>query len=296
MADRTAALAEAKAVGGSLPDLLIDAHRVAATVLSGWHGRRTAGRGEAFWQFRPFLAGDTASAIDWRRSARDEHIYIREKEWEAVHTVWLWRDASPSMAFRSHLADVDKIDRATVLTLALAEMLAAAGERVGLLGAGRPVLERNAAERIAMQLAATPARPEVLDVRRHSDVVLFGDFLDPVEETLVFLEALAKTGAQAHLVQVTDPAEEVFPYRGRTEFLDPETGTRHVVSRAETYRADYAVELASLRDRLDGFCRRLGWTFFTHHTDRPATEPLLRLHSRLADRRTSDPGAAGRAA
>src|SRR6185503_1047768 len=102
------ALTDAKGISSGLPDLLVEARRVAATVLAGWHGRRVSGRGETFWQFRPFVTGEPAAAIDWRRSARDEHLYVREKEWEASHTVWMWVDLSRSMSFRSRLTPVDK--------------------------------------------------------------------------------------------------------------------------------------------------------------------------------------------
>lgn len=279
------ALAEARGVAAGLPDLLVEARRIAASVLAGWHGRRTAGRGETFWQFRQFVPGEAASSIDWRRSARDDHLYVREKEWEAVHTVWLWLDLSASMDFRSRLSDVTKLHRAAVLTLAVADMLSAGGERVGLLGGGRPVLSRRAAELMAMRLAAAPAGPpSTTELRRFTDVVLVGDFLDPLVETEATLEAVARTGARAHLIQIVDPIEETFPYRGRTEFHDPESGTRHVVSRAEQYRGDYHGELAALRDHLGTVCGRLDWSFFIHRTDRPATEPLLTLHARLADR------------
>ena len=141
-------LTEAKGIAEAMPDMLIEARRVATTVLAGWHGRRTSGRGETFWQFRPFVTGEAASSIDWRRSARDEHLFVRQTEWEAAHTLWLWADLSPSMDFRSRLAPTTKRHRATVLTLALAELLAVAGERIGLLGASDPILARNAAERI----------------------------------------------------------------------------------------------------------------------------------------------------
>jgi len=279
------ALTEAKGLAAGLPDLLIEARRVAATVLSGWHGRRVAGRGETFWQFRPFTPGEAAASIDWRRSARDDHVYVREKEWEAVHTVWMWVDLSASMDFRSRLATVSKRDRALVLSLALAELLASAGERVGLLGESDPILARNAAERLAVFLArATPRAPDPRPLRRFTDLVLIGDFLDPLAEIDALLDAIARSAARAHLIQVLDPIEETFPFAGRTEFHDPETGLRHVVSRAEQYRGDYQARLAALRERLALQCRRLDWTFLVHRTDRPATEPLLALHARLADR------------
>jgi uncharacterized protein (DUF58 family) len=291
--DRAArtALAEAKTIASGMPDMLIEARRVAATVLAGWHGRRTAGRGETFWQFRPFGTGEAAASIDWRRSARDEqHLYVREKEWEASHTVWLWIDLSASMAFRSRLAPVSKRDRAVVLVLALADLLATAGERTGLLGLSDPILARNAAERLAHVLALAAPSAASLDprpLRRFSDVILAGDFLDPMAEIEARLETIVRSGARAHLVQVVDPIEETFPYAGRTEFRDPETGARHVVSRAEQYREDYQARLAALRDRLRNICRRIDWTFIVHRTDRPVTEPLLALYARLADRQNS---------
>jgi uncharacterized protein (DUF58 family) len=292
-------LTEAKGIAEGLPDLLIEAHRVASTVLAGWHGRRTSGRGETFWQFRPFVTGEAASSIDWRRSARDEHLFVREKEWEAAHTMWLWADFSASMDFRSRLAATTKRARATVLLLALADMLSAAGERIGLAGASDPILARNGAERIAAVVpvaARLPGPPDTRALRRFSDIVLIGDFLDPIAQTEATLDSILKSGARAHLLQVTDPIEETFPYSGRTEFVDPESGARHVVSRAEQYRYDYQARLAALRDYLRTICRRVDWTFLIHRTDRPATEPLLALHARLADRQQSLGQYLGRAA
>jgi uncharacterized protein (DUF58 family) len=279
------ALGEAKSVAAGLPDLLIEARRVAATVVAGWHGRRVAGRGETFWQFRQFSTGEAAVGIDWRRSARDEHFYVREKEWEAAHLVWLWPDISVSMDFRSRLARASKRDRALVMVLALADLLGGAGERIGLLGESDPILAHNAAERIAAFIGRmTPRPPDTRRLRRFTDVVLVSDFLDPMAEVEARLDAIVRSGARAHLVQVTDPVEETFPFAGRTEFEDPETGLRHVVGRAEQYRGEYLARLAALREQLSLLCRRLDWTFLVHRTDRPASEPLLALHARLADR------------
>lgn len=286
------ALTEAKGFADALPDLLVEARRVATTILAGWHGRRRAGPGETFWQFRPFVPGEPTAGIDWRRSARDDHVFVREKEWEAAHTIWIATDLSTSMDFRSRLAQTSKRDRALVLTLALAELLSGAGERVGLLGLTAPMLSRNAAEKLAESLVRADGRAglDTHQLRRFCDVLVIGDLLDPIDELENRLSGIATAGARAHLVQVIDPIEETFPYAGRTEFRDPETGVRHVVGRAEQYRDEYRERLATHRDRLALLCRRLGWTFLIHRTDRPATEPLLTLHARLSDRGDS-PGA-----
>ena len=92
------AAGEGRTLAATMPRLILEARRVAATVIHGLHGRRRAGPGENFWQYRRFVSGEPASRVDWRRSARDDHLYVREQEWEAAHTVWIWPDRSPSMA------------------------------------------------------------------------------------------------------------------------------------------------------------------------------------------------------
>ena len=146
-----------------LPDICVSAREVAGSVMHGVHGRRRAGIGEAFWQFRPFAPGESASRIDWRRSARDDRTYIREREWEAAQTVWLWIDRSPSMAFVSRLAQQSKLDRALVLGLAAADLLVRGGERVGLLGLTRPIASRTVVDRLAeaLVLASSHADDEL---------------------------------------------------------------------------------------------------------------------------------------
>ena len=275
------ALARARLRASLMPDLLVEARRVVNTVIAGWHGRRKRGIGENFWQFRPYVEGETMSRIDWRRSARDEHIYVRDKEWEAAHTVWLWADPSASMLYRSQGAAVSKESRAIVLILALAELLSRSGERIGWPGLTDPFTARNGAERLAAQLihaSELPARPDLRGLRRFSDIVVAGDFLDPVEETREWLGPLAQQGVRAHLIEVCDPAEESFPYAGRTEFRDPETGARLTAGRAEALSDDYRRLYMARRQELQSWCGRLGWSYTVNHTDRLASEALARVH------------------
>jgi uncharacterized protein (DUF58 family) len=154
---RLDALARARQRAALLPDCLAEARRVANTVIAGWHGRRKRGIGETFWQFRPYVDGESLSRIDWRRSARDDNLYVRDREWEAAHTIWLWADqlAFDAVPIR-HVAMVSKESRALVLLLALAEILARSGERIGCPGVMEPVASRNAAERLALALSHAP--------------------------------------------------------------------------------------------------------------------------------------------
>src|ERR671932_325888 len=129
----------AEQTAAALPPLLVAAERVATTVAQGVHGRRRVGQGETFWQFRQYMPGDAAQRIDWRESAKSQRVYVRETEWEAAQSVWLWRDASPSMDYSSaaYITGADwptKRDRAELLLVALASLLLRGGERLTLLG------------------------------------------------------------------------------------------------------------------------------------------------------------------
>src|SRR5690349_14919855 len=138
---------EGRSLAASMPRLILESRKIAATVIHGLHGRRRAGSGENFWQFRRFISGEEARRVDWRRSARDDHLYVREQEWEAAHTIWIWPDRSPSMVFASQLAHESKLYRALVIALALGEVLVEGGERVGIPGLTRPTGSRNVVER-----------------------------------------------------------------------------------------------------------------------------------------------------
>jgi uncharacterized protein (DUF58 family) len=269
----------------AMPRLILEARRVAATVIHGLHGRRRAGPGENFWQYRRFMSGEPASNVDWRRSARDDHLYVREREWEASHTVWIWPDRSPSMAFASALVTDSKLDRGLVVAFALAEVLVQGGERVGIPGLLRPTASRNVIEKMAQAILLDPAKRASLPIAFApsplSEIVMLSDLWSPVGEVQKTLAQFAATGAHGHVVQIVDPAEESFPYSGRVEFIEPEGGGSVTAGRAETWRNDYQGLVARHRAQIRAETDRLSWSFAIHRTDRPASELLLVLHSRM---------------
>ena len=270
-----------------MPRLILESRRIAATVIHGLHGRRRSGSGENFWQFRRYTPGEEARRIDWRRSARDDHLYVREQEWEAAHTIWLWPDRSPSMTFASKLARESKLDRTLTICFALAEVLVEAGERVGLPGLMRPTGSRAVIDRMAEAIIhdprERPSLPKDFSPPMLSEVVLISDLWSPIEEIRATLTQLSGNGSQGHLVQVVDPAEETFPYSGRVEFSEPETGQMITAGRAENWRADYEARLKRHREELAAEAKRLAWSFTVHRTDRPANELLLALHGRIGE-------------
>lgn len=284
-------------LAGTLPALMVAADRVAATVIQGVHGRRRVGQGDAFWQYRPYRDGDSATQIDWRQSARSRHLFVRETEWEAAASVWLWRDASPSMQYASLKGADTKAVRAELITLALSSLLADAGERVTVLGSGmRPTSGRIAVRRVAETLfdearvlaeggRTASSLPPLLPLPAHGTVVMVSDWLDPLEQIEKVVRHYAGGGVRGHLVQVLDPAEEDLPFDGHVKFEGLEAEGQHTIRRVESVRAAYGARLAAQKEGLQRLTRATDWTVHLHRTDRSPQTVLLSLYLAMADLR-----------
>jgi uncharacterized protein (DUF58 family) len=294
---------ESRTLAASLPRLVLEARRIAANVIHGLHGRRRAGTGESFWQYRRFNSGEPSQNVDWRRSARDDHLYVREQEWEAAHTVWLWPDRSPSMAFASSQARDSKLERGLIVTFALAELLVAGGERVGVPGLMNPTASRSVIDKMAQAMlhdsASRLSLPPSFVPSALAEIVVLSDFWSPMPEIRTMLAGLSGSGAHGALIQIVDPAEESFPYSGRVEFVEPEGGGMVTAGRAERWAGDYVARVALHRDQIRAETNKLDWLFSTHTTSRSAAELLLFLHSGMMVSKSAARGAtvkAGRSA
>jgi uncharacterized protein (DUF58 family) len=275
--------ARAETLGQSLPPLLAAAEHLSATVILGEHGRRRAGMGDEFWQYRPAHAGDSARMIDWRRSARADSHFVREREWQAAQSVTLWVDTSRSMAFSGDKARPPKVDRARLLALALAMLLLRGGERVGLAGdAAPPRSGRAQVDRLALALAAEGAAdygvPVASGMAAQGRAVFLSDFLGDLTAVEKAMAHASDKGVRGALVQVLDPAEESFPFDGRTIFESMGGTLRHETLRAGDLKGRYLARLAQRKDRLATLCRASGWHFLTHHSGESAQAALLWLY------------------
>ncbi len=274
-----AARLDALALAGDLPGVLLDARRLAASA-PGVHGRRRSGQGEAFWQYRDHRAEDGARLVDWRRSARGDRYFVREREREAAQTAWFWIDPDAGFAWGSDPARTTKLRRAQTLALALATLLTRGGERVGALGAA-PRVGPRAVDRLAhdflapQQNAAAPPR---------SCIVFLSDFYAPVETWRARLSAAADVGSTGALVMIADPAEEDFPFRGRTLFLEPGGRRETLLGRAESVREIYAERLETHRRAIRQLGAEFGFPALLHRTDHGASPALAMLIALVSER------------
>ncbi|GAB5388149.1 MAG: DUF58 domain-containing protein [Alphaproteobacteria bacterium] len=289
IANRTLrALDESASLGSRLPALLVEADRVAQSVAQGVHGRRRVGIGETFWQFRPYQFGDPVSAIDWRQTARGERAYIRENEWEAAQSIWLWRDAGSSMRWRSGKDLPSKRWRSELLLLALGNLLMRGGEHIALLGTEQPPSSGKAtAERMARTLVDMnmpghnldlPQAEQTRPIPRFARMVLISDFFDEIEPLEELVRRQAGRNIRGHLVQVLDPAEIELPYFGRVQFeAMEEGGGAELIPKVQLIRRSYVKRLKARQDALNDLARRTGWEMTVHRTDQPPQTALLAL-------------------
>jgi len=271
---------EADGLSAGLPPLMVQADHLAASVSLGVHGRRRAGIGESFWQFRRYASPDSSSAIDWRQSAKSQHIFVREREWEAAQTVWFWRDASANMSFKS--GAVSKRARADLLLMALASLLVRGGERVGFMGMeGAPAASRLALTRMgrAMFGKGQGSLPPQIPFSRGNQLVWFSDFLE--EGAFDAMKRLSHLGVEGHLVRIVDPAEEDFPYAGRTRFESPLGEGEEIFGRAERIRTSYRARFTAHGERVLQAATKLGWTCTIHRTDHAPQASLIALHAAI---------------
>ena len=277
---------DAELEASHLPPLLARAEHLAGTVLLGEHGRRRSGMGDDFWQYRPVQSGDSRRLIDWRRSARSDTQFVREREWQIAQSVMLWLDASASMRFSSDKKLPEKAERARLIALAAAILFIKGGERVGVTGTDLPP-RRGRAQILRLSEYLTETHeddygvPEARAMLPHARALFISDFMGDIEAVEAALAKAADRGVRGVLMQVLDPAEESFPFHGRTIFESAGKTLRHETLKASELKDKYLEKLAERKERLRHLCAVTGWQFTTHHTDASAQTALLWLHRAL---------------
>lgn len=280
MTSSLALRAQAEQQAALLPPLLARATQLASTVMLGQHGRRRAGQGDDFWQYRAAQPGDPAAMIDWRRSARGDTRFVREREWQIAQSVMFWVDRSASMRFASASDLPQKAERARLLGLALAVLLVRGGERVGLTGTALPPRRgeaqlQNMASLFLDDDSADYGMPEARAMLPHARAVFVSDFLGDMAPVQAALGKAADRGVRGLVIQVLDPSEEAFPFAGRTVFESMGGSLQHETLKASDLRARYLQRLAARKAALQDLCTATGWQFLCHHTNSPAQTALL---------------------
>lgn len=271
---------QGESMAAHLPALLIEARRLAGLLQEGVHGRRRKGQGAAFWQFRRYQQEDGATLIDWRQSAKSDHFFVREKEWETTSLIWIWPDLSPSMQWRSGLHDPKKSERALLLAAALGFVLVESGEMVAFCGSSLPPA-RNA-EAIARLVTEAAMRKDQnilfpMPGKGRGHILLLSDFLIAPEQIAKGVAAIIEAGLCGHCVHILDRAEKDWNFKGRILFSGLEGEPDFLAPAAESLRQAYQERLILLQQNIRQNSLMMGGSFFESLTHEPPLPALLGL-------------------
>lgn len=273
--------AEAEALSRQLPGLALQSGASEA-IHVGSAGRRRAGSGESFWQYRRYAHEDSADRIDWRRSAKGDQHFVRETELETARTVLFWCDADPGFDWKGEGERRTKADEARVLMMALGAMLSRDGERIGVLGSERkPSFGKRAIDRLGEDLANGHGKPFPPPPRQQATLIVASDFYDPVETWQDRLAPLAAICPEGILLSVAAPIEKEFPFEGRVKLQRPGTTLDRILGRAETLRETYLERFAAQQAAMISLAEQLGWRFVAHDTGQRAIEGAAALQRAL---------------
>src|SRR5690349_16500137 len=101
-------------LAGKTRDLRLVVSHVLAGLGHGIHTGHERGAGVEFSEYRAYAPGDDVRRVDWKLTARADRYYVREAERDSHVAVWLWLDATASMAEPSRVqaapqAGLDKL-------------------------------------------------------------------------------------------------------------------------------------------------------------------------------------------
>jgi uncharacterized protein (DUF58 family) len=241
----------AEDVSAGLPSLMAAAEKAVATLHSGEHAQRKTGSGEKFWQFRPYDPGDQPQDIDWRQSAKGDHLYIRQKEQQTAQNILFWVQNDQGMNLHHARALTSKYESGIILSLALAILLTHAGEHVGAMNdPSRTGRSAHAVDKLGMSLCqrplplpAGPVLPVSATLPKRTSLVLSGDFMQPPAALDMSLRVLSEQASQGLLVQILDPLEYDLPHHGRAIFRPLDDAGEFPIANVASIRAAYQQRL-----------------------------------------------------
>ena len=274
----------------TLPALLMMADKISGTILHGMHSQRKSGAGEKFWQFREYTQSDHLQDIDWRQSAKNDHIFIKQKEWQTTQKTYLWCASGSSMNYSSAKNIYSKQACAQIISLSLALLLRRSEEQVGLFGDLKTGKSDDKMQKIGQILLDNSnieqSLPNSLDfaLPQHSSFIAIGDFLAPINDISDAFSSISMAAQNALIIQIIDPAELDLTYRGRVKFKDINSNESTVINHVASVRSQYKKRMEAHINQVRLLCYERGWSYVLHKTDTDIAQTLKDIWLMMDDK------------
>lgn len=230
--------------------------------LDGRSAVRTRGQGTEFDSLRDYVEGDDVRSIDWRATARRQHVVVRTWQPERDRRVILVLDTSRTSAAR--IEDQPRLDAAMDASLLLAALASRAGDRIDLIAGDRRVRARVTpnTDRKALLHELVTAMAPIEPVLVEADWTMLAGRVTGLTRRralVVLLTALEPAAVEEGLIPVL-PALTAHHRVVVASVADPELGRlRQDLSTLEAvYDAAAAERTSGLRQRTADALERMG--------------------------------------
>ncbi|MGH1403484.1 MAG: DUF58 domain-containing protein [Alphaproteobacteria bacterium] len=278
----------------AIPDLFLAAEKISAHIMHGTHAQRKSGTGEHFWQFRDYQETDSPQNIDWRQSAKSDHVYIRQRERQNSRKTYLWCATGKSMAFSSHPKRQTKQYTAQVMTLALSLLLQQGEEHIGLYGDIKTGRGEDRINKIIHRLGEETDRDAVLpdsesfSLPVHASLISIGDYLSPIEEIEYSFSNIARSEGKSLIIQVLDPAElDLHSLKGRILFEGHSENESELINNVSSVQDEYKKRMHDHIEKIRSLCLAHNWHYVLHCTDTPIENTIKHIWTMAHEQRGS---------
>lgn len=270
---------KAKKISSNLPGLLFELEKTRSTY-KGISKQKKYGLGEEFWEFKSYQMGDPLNKIDWKKSAKNQKLIIKNNELENSKRIWIWIDKSVSMNYRFSKNTETKLDRAIVLSIVLVDIFLRSGEKVGIIGSKLGIKKGNESFLdLSVSILSDKLKPLDRRVKKGDYVIFLSDFIDDPNILRKNFISLSDCTYDALLVQVLDLSELTFPFVGKKQFYDPKSGIHRLITKSENMKETYKEEMRFHNEKLENICKKLGWQFLRNITNESYNSIINKIYS-----------------
>jgi uncharacterized protein (DUF58 family) len=273
-----------------LGNLSVTARQAVESVLAGQHRSIRRGLSVEFAGHREYQPGDDLRHLDWLVWARSDRYDVRQYEEETKLRATIVLDTSGSMGYAS--AKQTKLDYARSLTAALGYLMVRQSDAVGLvtcdnairdflppsstMGQYLNVLAALENARPGNETSLSPVLNEIAErLTRRGLVILITDTFDDPKAFLNAIQYSRYRKQEVRLFQVLDPQEQIFPFKGMTEFVGLENEPRLKLD-GDRVRAHYQSVFEEHQKQLHLGCHAAGVQMETCWTNEELFTVLIR--------------------
>lgn len=276
-----------------IEDYSLLARVVVDGAMSGIHRSLRQGRGNEFFQYRPYERGEDMKMVDWKVFAKRDELVSKTFQEDTNFTVYLVVDASASMGYQGKRVSCSKLRYAKMLAACFAYLAQRQGDRFGLFAYSdevrqwiRPRSGSGHLNRLLISLGSLEAKGQndheqawgkfTNSLPGRSMVVFISDFLEAEDTLSERLRFALSPHYECLCMQVLDPEEMDLPDAEAIRFAEME-GDREISSAPPAIREKYRNDMNAFVEDLRGKLASVSAEFETLRSDQELGHALRRF-------------------